>query len=494
MYAFIGFQKETFIEVLTQTGRPIYSITATHQVSVSKVKYSTGKTDNIDGPSFAVDNPNEVSSSSNSSVKKERWTQPTLIVGAAMLFISTLSVSLIVFRMKHRGEPSELDTKPTREESPRSLESTAAPSPSPALFADRWKKKKFDYTEFVDDPDAEDSACAMTPKMSPKTTKYLNQPARDIKFSQFMSTSFEDSSVSDVSGHMLGATGAMKNGDDKSISEDENFLLDTTQDSYNMEALSALDHCRLENVLQLDRASPQPNLQSFPVSRADDISLNTTVGSLPSELYSNINTSADSDEMQSYDTGAAYASHLITLDMITSIDSMPPPPSDVASDSSSVQDVNNLEMDHNMIENEAEDRLLVHAKALSALTDTQESLETKTDMIQAELSRVMQLLQTPSRELEAGGYTSPDSSADLYFHSESDTESASLASNVSVLGGVTREDPTQEKVVHPAQDLRETDEGMSDDSDSENDENDPLNAMNSALKDCIDILDKASRP
>jgi hypothetical protein len=451
LYAFIGFQKKSFLDILSNTGRPIYSRTATQDVSVSKVKYSTGTNGANDGLAFVVDNDATPTSRSENSESTLTWIQPTLIAGAALLFIATSSAAIIIYTLKQRSQRSEVHDKPTYDASPRSLEETAAPNtPSPAIFSDRWKKKKFDYAEFHDDPDAEDSACDMTPTMTPTTSKYLNRPAQDIKFSQFMNTSFDDSSVSDVSGHLLGAKGTMKNGDGakEDSSQAESFLLDTTMDSYNMETMSALN-VRLENVLQLDGASPRGN---FSASRADDESLVTRASAVPSELYSNINTSTDSSTMHSYDTGAAYASHLITLDMIKTKDSMPPPPSDAASDSSSYQGDENLcpEIDQNVyFENgdEAKTRLFQDAKSYATKGHTnsfhKEAVEnifsgssrTKSELISDELSKVMELLKGSEDN------RSHETSAEVYFSSDSDTESAFLGSL-----SLVKEQPLQESV------------------------------------------------
>lgn len=508
-YAFVGFQKKSFLEILSNTGRPINSRTSSQDVSVAKVTYDAGKAG--ESISFATDQGNGMASQTEDSTNSGTWIQPTLIAGAALLFVATASASLIVFRLKHSNQQSaDIQGKPTSDESPRSLEETAVPStPSPAIFADRWKKKKFDYSEFHDDPDIEDSACAMTPTgMSPTTSKYLDQPARDIKFSQFMSTSFEDSSVSDVSGHMLGAKGSMKeNGAAKEeSSQAESFLLDTTMDSYNMDTMSELN-ARLENVLQLDGASPRENMP-----RVDDASHMTVNSAVPSELYSDINTSTDSPIFYEdiYDTRPAYASHLITLDMMKNND-MPPPPSDAASDSSSYQDDKLADIDQNLHfdgPGGAEERLIQNAKS-NQVEDV--CSKTKSEMINDELSKVMKLLQTPSKDgADTECYGSPESSAEIYIQSESDTESVSLLSSVSVLDGITREieAPTSgdgnsvsstEALNNTApfpQDRKSNTDGVNalvnGDLDSENEENDPLQAMNVALNECIQILDKAA--
>lgn len=514
-YAFVGFQKKSFLEILSNTGRAIYSRTASQDVSVTKINYSAANSENGDGLAFATNNGNEMVSQSEEATETGTWIQPTLIAGAAMLFVATASASLLVFKLKNGSQQSfELEGKP--DESPRSLEETAAPStPSPGMFADRWKKKKFDYAEFQDDPDAEDSACEMYPTVDvPTTSKYFGQPARDIKFSHFMNSSFEDSSISDVSQcHMLGAKGSMKENEaaKEDSSQAESHLLDTTMDSYNMDTMSELN-ARLENVLQLDGASPREKLNQ----KADDASHLTVNSNVPSELYSDIN-STESPMQYDYDTGAAYASHLITLDMMKNND-MPPPPSDVASDTSSYQDDKLADVDQNLhfdCLGGAEERLIQRAKSYQV--EDAVCPKTKTEMINDELSKVMKLLQTPSKDgADAECFGSPESSAEIYIPSESDTESASMSS-MSVVGGLLRDGNQQDSqpsddrsvsstealnnTVPASQDHKESsvdaqNDGINvlvkDDSDGENDENDPLQAMNVALNECMAILDKAA--
>ena len=510
-YAFVGFQKKQFLEILSNTGTPIYTTTASQDVSVTKVEYLSTTGENGGGFSFATDNGNMVARSEDAS-SSITWIQPTLIAGAALLFVATSSAALLIFRLKS-SQSLEIQAKLNSNESPRSLEETAACStPSPTMFVDRWKNKKFNYAEFQDDPNAEDSAGEMSPTICPTTSKYLNhdQPAT-IKFSHFMSSSFEDSSVSDVSGHMLGTKGPTK--EDDAVKEDssqaESLLLDTTAESYNMETMSELNPC-LENVLQLNGTSPQKMR-----NRTDDSSHMTNTSAVPSELYSDIN-SIDSREIPyDYETEVTYASHVITLDMMKNID-MPPPPSDVASDASSYQDEIFCEVDHNLhFEGTNEERLIQHAKTHVQNTDCLELSRTKTELINDELSKVMKLLNTSSKDGDeyVDDYGSPESSAEIYIQSGSDTESVSLGAT-SVLENKKSKifqgfyDDNSElsteaskSIESPAQDFETNDVDVTNDcvhsqkgdvSDLDNEENDPLQAMNVALNECIQILDKAT--
>ena len=325
----------------------------------------------------------------------------------------------------------------------------------------------------------------MSPTVTPTTSKYLNmQPARDIKFSQLMNTSFEDSSISDVSvsisgNNMLGAKGSMnKNGTAKEeSSQAESYLMDTTMESaYNMETMSDLN-ARLENVLQLDGASPQQNY----ATRVDEDSHMTVDSHVPSELYSDINTSTDSPvQPHDYGTGAAYASHLITLDMIKN---MPPPPSDAESDASSYQEGRLFELDqHVQFQGSVGD--LIQDKPYD------EESKTNNEMIDQKLTNVMKLLKTPSKDgCDGKDCRSPESLAEIYIQSESDTESASLASSASVPGVIGRQTQPSDNIASNVT----VNDGVNVLVDVDSDkENDPLQEMNAALNECIKILDKAA--
>lgn len=479
LYAFVEPEKEAFLQILSNTGEPILSETVEEDVSVSKVQFSVGSNEDpakiINDESFDESEAGETTSSSS-------WIQPALISGAALLVAATSGAALILMRQR-RQQLSEDNVKPNNEDSPRSLEETAcASTPTPTNFMNGWKKKKFDYAEFEDDPDVE--ASTNSPSiMTPSTSKYLDQPTQDIKFSQFMNTSFDDSSVSDVSAHLLGAKGTMKKIDGvvkdyPDSSQAESFLLDTTMDSYNMEAMSALENVRLENVLQIEGVSGIPDKRIM----GDDSSLST--GDVPSELYSNL--SMDSSAMQSHD-GSGYGSHLITLDMIRNKDNsllvLPPPPSDAASDSSSYQDTKNLYVESENLMGDFEDDPEEDSYAMpSNWTGNQNYSQNVCNgdavgqvevskSINDELSKVMELLKSPVKNGQKGEknaysspkkaserfaeevFNSPESSAEIYVPSESDNESSSVAGS-SILGGLARDvmNTANEDVQAPAED------------------------------------------
>jgi len=103
--------------------------------------------------------------------------------------------------------------------------------------------------------------------------------------------------------------------------------------------MSALDQVRFEDVLASSPAANY-NYTSYNARYAsdDDNNCSLSTGAVPSEMYSNLS-------MDYSDTSrvAAHGGHLFALDPLLNKDSslleMPPPPSDIASDSESQQDV-----------------------------------------------------------------------------------------------------------------------------------------------------------
>lgn len=559
LYAFVNAEKYEFLSILEQTGEPILSNTAEYDVTVTKVKFSVG-TDETDSNSLGAanedTNANANALSENEENANSSWVQPALISGAALLVAATSGAALILLRQR-RSENLDFEKKPN--DSPRSAADTAPNTPSPGMFMDRWKKNRFDYAEFEDDPDLEDPSTVSIGPGSPlqSTSKYLSSPPdnrpQDIKFSQFMNTSFDDSSVSDVSAHILGAKGVKKadtavKSDDQSSSQAGSFLLDTTMDSYNMEAMSALDQVRFENVIQIEGGSPNPIQMYPPKVMYEDESMST--GDVPSELYSNL--SIDSSTMQSYDTGA-YGGHLFALDMIKNKDSsllvMPPPPSDAASDSSSRKDPQQLsaESDSDSIFDEKTDDDgygdMPQNYATSAdkverdVQNYHRAQDIVSQSINEELTKVMALLRNSSDDDDddPNVIDIEESHSNSGIFREDDThdndiDKTELLSSVSKLSktvdtsednlaiqqsvkkneqpivctseesAATHNEPVDEddlttKSTEP-QNNSDSYEGLNvliDDisTDAEPDENDPLKLMNNTLSDCMEILGKA---
>lgn len=467
--------------------------------------------------------------------------------------------------------------------SPRSQE-TVPTTPSPNVFMDRFKnKKKFDYAEFDDDDNdiEKDGSLDLEhndPVISPLTTNkgdfatttatipqfsVMNNTTRqpdDIKFTQYPNISFDDSSVSDVSAHILGAKGTLKHVDantasvdDPNASQAESFLLDTTMDSYNMDAMSALGFGRFENVLQVSSDGPPPSY--YNIARHDATTTNTyedaAIGegededgshSVPSELYSNL--SMDSSMMNaSQDTsGAVYGGHLFTsMDMMmlknkdTSLLEMPPPPSDAASDSSSrPDDIAGEDNDDGQILPSDDQPPLVPSPVPAALhlvppTSVsgienaplrQKSMQDAVSQsITEELSKVMKLLEGENTAAEAvndnlgvvGGSQDAEQRAEPNDVARESSIPSNEDSSIVHIGNVKVADASpvavdkQEVDKNDGEDETELaptpepdyNEGvnvlMIDDvsTDVEPDETNPMKQVNNALNDCMDILERA---
>jgi len=558
LYAFVNAEKYEFLSILERTGEPILSKTAEYDVTVTKVNFSVG-TDGTDSNSLGAANE-DANANANALAENEEdnnssWVQPALISGAALLVAATSGAALILLRQR-RCENLDFEKKPN--DSPRSAADTAPNTPSPGMFIDRWKKSRFDYAEFEDDPDLEEPSTVSIGPDSPlqSTSKYLSSPPdnrpQDIKFSQFMNTSFDDSSVSDVSAHILGAKGVKKadtavKSDDQSSSQAGSFLLDTTMDSYNMEAMSALDQVRFENVIQIEGGSPNHIPMYPPRVMYDDESMST--GDVPSELYSNL--SLDSSTMQSYDTGA-YGGHLFALDMIKNKDSsllvMPPPPSDAASDTSSRKDPQQLSVESDsdsIFDEKTEDDGYGDMPPNFATSADQVEREVQnhhgaqdivSQSINEELTKVMALLRNSSDDdddpdvfdIQESHYDSgifrEDDSHDNNINKTEVLSSVSKLSetvdtsedNLATLEPVQKneqpmlctskdsatahnepvdDDDLTTKSTEP-QNKTDSYDGFNvliDDTstDAEPDENDPLKLMNNTLSDCMEILGKA---
>ena len=485
-----------FISVYKNTSEPIVDEPATYDVTVMK---QADEEEDLQGASANAGDTNEgeENGSSSSTSTTPQWLQPTLIAGASVVVFASTAAALLLYRQRH-GDSDQGGSRKRGGDSPRSLAETDAPStPSPNVFTNRFKnKKKFDYAEFEDDDLAEQSSPEV---MSPLTATDLNEHARefsataggqtaigvsrsrmpqqqqvvegsrinDIKFMESQNISFDDSSVSDVSAHVLGAKGSLKS-NKTDASQAESLLLDTTMESYNMEAMSALDFGKFENVLPSSPTTQPTQQRERGLSQAT--SEDDADGSVPSELYSNL--SIDSSLLHSHDTsGATYGNHLFTLDMLRNKDSsllqMPPPPSDAASDSSySQQDVGIDDVDN------IGEPIVPADSGVSGIENVRMREKNEQDAVSQsinnELSKVMELLK-----------------------STESTDDGSHAHIGTVLDGVPGS-ATKNTASRPY----EGPEGLNvlvDDAstDAEPDENDPMKQMNNALTDCMDILEKA---
>jgi len=491
-YAFVGQEELEFIEVFKSTGDPIVDDPSEYDVIVLKVDYSAPAKDDFLSSPATVDNAAIDASavdggiSSSPAPSSPSWIKPAFIVGASVVAFASTAAALILWRQR-RGDAYADDDHKGPGDSPRSLDPTAVPStPSPAVFMDRFSKNKtkFDYAEFDDgNVDVEDpsfyaegddvngpAANGNGQGLANVGSRSNHQPTNDIEYAE-RDTSFDfydDSSVSDVSAHLLGARGSIK----KDTNEAESLLMDTTVESYNMDAMSALDKIRFEDVLNVDGSSSSPAIHRraggiVRVTSDDEVGCSLSTGALPSELYSNLSMD-ESDSLVDTSNVATYGGHLFTLDLLknkgSSMLEMPPPPSDIASDSSSHQDVG-----------EDVDAFDIPTGGMQFVSMTEKSeQDAMTQIINDELTRVMELLESPSNPEEGVG-ESVDRSHYI------GTVEGHPVENDSALGN-DEEDNTGYGY-----------EGVSVivSGESEPDDTDHLKQMNEALSDCRDILEKA---
>jgi hypothetical protein len=490
-YAFVGQEELEFIQVYKSTGDPIVDDPAEYDVIVLKVDYSAPAKDDFLGSPATVDvaaiDASAVDggiSSSTAPPSSPSWIKPAFIVGASIVAFASTAAALILWRQR-RGDAYADDDHKGPGDSPRSLDPTAVPStPSPAVFMDRFSKNKtkFDYAEFddgnvdVEDPsfyaDRDDvigpTANGNGQRLANVGSRSNHQPTNDIEYAE-RETSFDfydDSSVSDVSAHLLGARGSIK----KDTNEAESLLLDTTMESYNMEAMSALDKIRFEDVLNVDGSSSSPAIHRraggiVRVTSDDEVGCSLSTGALPSEMYSNLSMD-ESDSLVDTSNVATYGGHLFTLDLlknkVSSMLEMPPPPSDVASDSSSHQDVG-----------EDVDAFDIPTGGMQFVSMTEKNeQDAVTQIINDELTRVMKLLESPSNPEEGVG------------------ESVDRSHYIGTVEGHPVENDSA-----PGNDEEDNSgyEGVSVivSVESEPVETDHLKQMNEALSDCRDILERA---
>ena len=558
IYAFVGPEENEFIKVYKSTGAPIVTDedSAEYDVTVLKVKYSkeeepsatTSSANREDTDSSDAKKENSSSSSSSSA----SWLHPTLIAGASAICLASSAAAILLWRQRRSGDYYSDDNDPTSKannnDSPRSFgEATVPSTPSPTGFImDRFKnKKRFDYAEFDEDVGMVDAENPSTSNADggiiPMTTLIDNthvheqQPTNNIKFPECQNNiSFDDSSVSDVSAHVLGARSShhhrtMRGGGSGGgggvnlyASQAESLLLDTSMESYNMESMSALEHVRFENVLDVDGYSLTSSTHRYSTvggggggvggaiakvasedTYGEDGSLST--GAVPSELYSNL--SMDDSLVYSHDNNStsgggggsssvAYAGHLFTLDMLRDKDKsllvMPPPPSDVASDSSSQRDED--------LEVEDYDALL-----LPAAGGMNEHEGTVSQSITDELTKVMKLLQSPhcddpSDEEEGGVVVGENESVD-----ESVMHIGTVAGHHT--GGAEEEDENETTTPNydglnvlmndgPIVDNDDNEDAMNEDDfdDGQTNRNQYyLAQMMEVASDCMNIIDKAQQ-
>ena len=241
VYAFVGQEELGFIEVFKSYGDPIVDDPAKYDVTVLKVDYSAPVEDDFQGSfatvaNAAIEGERNEGGSSTPPPSSPSWIKPAFIAGASAVAFASTAAALLLWRQR-RGDAYVDDGHKKPEDSPRSLDPTAVPStPSPAVFMDRFNKKKtqFNYAEFEDgNVDVEEpSFCAegdavISPRTNSNGRSGSNRhPTNDIEYAE-RDTSFDfydDSSVSDVSAHLLGARGSIRK-NDTNLSEAESVLL-----------------------------------------------------------------------------------------------------------------------------------------------------------------------------------------------------------------------------------------------------------------------------
>lgn len=359
IYSFIGEEKAKFIEIYKNTGSPIVNEPADYDVTVIKeetLSADGGATSPIEG---------EAPGSSPTTNDSSEWLTPTLISVASIVVVASTAAAGLLWKHR-RGSGGSGSTYKRGGDSPRSLDPTAAQTPSPYAFANHFKsKKKFDYAEFDDDEAVENPARSLSP-----LTCEIASPAavshKAVPQINFPDISFDDSStgVSDV-----GVKAPQLETPDMNPSE---LLLDTTLDSYNI--ASASGYAGLDDGSHsVEAATP----------------LYDTTGD-----HSNL--SVDSSLLQHENAASGYGAHLFTMDMLRNKDTnlleMPPPPSDVASDSSHSHpdDVDSI------------GEPIVRSDTVFTMREKSEQ-EAVTQTINNELSKVMELLKSPEAETSSVG-------------------------------------------------------------------------------------------
>jgi hypothetical protein len=479
-YAFAGQEELEFIEVFKETGDPIVDDPAEYDVTVLKIYYSvTADKDDLVDSSVTVDDlaidaseEGDDEGGPSTTASSPSWIKPAFIAGASLVALASVSAAFLLWRQRRGDVCAGEDGH--KGDSPRSHDPTTLPStPSPAAFMDRFGKNEtqFDYAEFGDnnvdvkDPSFYDAeGDLIDPPIDGDKRGHVgsvpnyHQPTDDIEYGHDVSFDLnDDSSVSDVSAHLLGARGSiMRSG--ANISQAESTFLDTSMESYNMEAMSALEQVRFEDVLYVDaslRSGPTVHGRSgrgiIRVTSHEEVGCSLSTGMMPSDLYSNLSLD-ESDNLRDNSNGLAV--------------DMPPPPSDVASDASSQQD---LEVELDRVNN-------IMPWWGTSFVPTREASEQYaiSHSINDELRMITQLLESAENAAEGEAGVSVDRS-----HYIGTVEGHTVVGNDYTL----REDETKTSCY----------EGVSVivNCEPEPHENEHLRQMNEALSDCRDILEKA---
>lgn len=316
LHAFTGTENIAFVSILKKTGEPIISSSEQISVDVSKMSFSIG--DSVPDQSIQAATATEMSANAGneSSTKDTGWVVPALAICASLVVIASALASFILIRQRRNHYSYEKEHKNANK--PTSPTNTEAMTPSPTSFGGRLQKKNLGYAEYDDPEDLSTKKLEydfrpVIPQNQEPTG--LNCPS-NVKFSHFQNSSFDDSTVSNVSAHIYSPMA-------KSPQRSES-------------GKSGIDsQFQFDNLLGNDNDIPVDGVASRSFLVDDD---SASAGDVPSELY-NVSMD-DSATTQSHDLAAVYgAKTLLKKAKNPSFMTMPPPPSDAASETSSQSDL-----------------------------------------------------------------------------------------------------------------------------------------------------------
>eukprot|EP00584_Thalassiosira_punctigera_P023531 CAMPEP_0172575784 /NCGR_PEP_ID=MMETSP1067-20121228/137389_1 /TAXON_ID=265564 ORGANISM="Thalassiosira punctigera, Strain Tpunct2005C2" /NCGR_SAMPLE_ID=MMETSP1067 /ASSEMBLY_ACC=CAM_ASM_000444 /LENGTH=365 /DNA_ID=CAMNT_0013368437 /DNA_START=39 /DNA_END=1136 /DNA_ORIENTATION=+ len=315
-------------------------------------------------------------------------------------------------------------------------------------------------------------------------------------------------------------------------------------ESYNMEAMSALDQVRLENVLRVEegtgagngarRPSSDPSPRNCGLVTDSILEANTTlgddgsisIGAMPSEMCGNLSVDSSLLPSSRRDASAsAMPPHggrlFTTMDLLRNMDrsllEMPPPPSDAASESSASQ----LQDDVFGADEEDDDRQVYFASNGIQNVLTREKIEQDavSRCINDELNKVMNLLNSPNMEGQArvqeGDLMEKEVRAGRRKHDPAfvyignvkgpSVEETTLANPLSKAassesGNVASKDvedrlseraSPNDALTYDGVNVLVDDKSTDAEPDDESSNGETLKLMNNTLSDCIHILEKA---
>ena len=428
LHAFTGAENTAFVSILKETGDPIINSSEQITVDVSKMSFSIG---NLPDESIqAATAAVEARAEVENEILRDAagWAGPALAIAASLVVIASAMASFILIQQRRNQYSYDDDHKNAGKLT--SPTNTEAVTPSPTSLVGRFQKNKFDFAEFDDPRDLSTSE-------SSKNLEYDFGPIAPQEIVEEQPTDFDCPSSIKVSHDQC------RSFDDSTVSNVSAFIYagvkspqrNTSGDSEKSGIESQFQFDNLlgnDNDLQVDDSTP-----NFLVD--DDSAF---AGDVPSELYHM--SMDDSATIQSHDPIAIYGANSLLENMKkakdTSFLDMPPPPSDAASESSSQPDFPSdpfYEQDGNG--------------------------ERYQEAINDEFNKVMMILNEPSAEddkMKNGGDDPISNIYDVPYLQSSSSEGAGAHTAGSIQSSVLSED-------------------------------DPVKLMNSALDDCMAILDKA---